>query len=670
LACITSNCGSIPSFSATPAEGADSVPLSTNAIVLRFNQPMSRQLNAPLFEVYAGGLRTTETLGDPAFSDGDKTLTFAVLTPFRADTEYRVVLNGYFDEHLTPLDGVPYLGDSVLNFTTEVPGARIEASVPTDGAVDVDAFLSQIFVDFGESMAPDAGTATLTGGDAIVLSTIWSGSQINSAAYFNIVSGGQPLAYTTLYTLTLTGFKSATGVDMPTSTLRFTTAAEVFAPPRVSSTDPARHALVDVLIDTIQVTFDQPMNTSTGSGTLLGGAGSVATPAWNGAVATFTISGGPLTATTDYRLNLSGFKSANGTELGGYELNFRTGFADTAPPTLVNTTPTNHSAAESLTGPKTITLTFNEPMKTTFGTLTLDDTTLGSLGAPAWRDGNRVVDYVLTGGPWHPSQVFSFVIAGYRDRSGNVMESSPTLTFLTAPDRVAPTATVSPAHGATGVARTTSSIVVTFNEEMFHSVGAFNYTPVYRFTGPGMPAGVTALSIGTPSFSPDWKVLTIPIIGGLTGGPLAGSSTYNVTISDFYDAYGGNVMVPLTATFTTAADTTPPVVVASTLPTGTRFPSAFPPRTFLLRFSESMSQVLRNGNGQFVVVAAVSFVGGSGESPIHVDPEVTFRDNNEVLEFTLTTINPPVGFYRFNASLYKDTAGNVMTPVMLEWEVN
>ncbi|MDH4225961.1 MAG: Ig-like domain-containing protein, partial [Deltaproteobacteria bacterium] len=104
-------------------------------------------------------------------------------------------------------------------------------------------------------------------------------------------------------------------------------------------------------------------------------------------------------------------------------------------------------------------------------------------------------------------------------------------TTGTGTDGTAPTATINPANGATGVP-VNSAVVITFNEFFDISAGGtVSVTP-----GPVAGGSVMNFMAKTVAFTPTTS--------------LAANTTYTVNISGFKDM-AGNGMAPIAPTFTT-----------------------------------------------------------------------------------------------------------------------
>ncbi|MDZ4179375.1 MAG: Ig-like domain-containing protein, partial [Coriobacteriia bacterium] len=231
---------------------------------------------------------------------------------------------------------------------------------------------------------------------------------------------------------------------------------------------------------------------------------------------------------------------------------FTTGAADTTPPVVVSVSPTN-GATGVLNTISAVRVTMSEPVLPgpAFFDITLRDTAGNPVEIHRWRDGNVLnvspVDLLA------PQTTYTLnVPAGaVTDLSGNALTTSFTSSFTTGgADATPPTvSSVSPVHGATGVAPGPLTIGVTFSENV---VQGTNFSAI----GLRNQAGVFV----DRTLSLSGKVLSITPIEGVQPGT---SYTVVIPVGAVKDLSGNALATSFTSSFTTAViDTTPPVVIS------------------------------------------------------------------------------------------------------------
>ena len=138
-------------------------------------------------------------------------------------------------------------------------------------------------------------------------------------------------------------------------------------------------------------------------------------------------------------------------------------------------------------------------------------------------------------------QVYTVSVSGIKDLAGNAM--SPVSWSFTTVDSSAPTITShTPLAGATGV--TANSITATFSEPIDSATGSFVLTDQSLADIPGLV-----------SYNGTTHVMLFQPISPLTGG-----ATYTATVSGVMDL-AGNLMTPVTWSFTTAVPATDEVSI-------------------------------------------------------------------------------------------------------------
>jgi hypothetical protein len=227
--------GVAPSVSSsTPAEGASSVPLSTNEISINFNQPMDTTVGTL---VPGGGL----SLGAYSWV-GNQALKAPITSPLVNNGIYSVRLDNFRNANLKAFDGTQYLGDGKLDFGTgpDLIRPTVREASPREGATNVQYDSTRfVVVTFSEPMdtAQGVGKAELVDGSSRTLLTpSWSADGF-SATYdvqFRLRPGAT-------LKVALSGFKDRAGNPFDPApylgdgTLDFTMAADTVRPYTTSS---------------------------------------------------------------------------------------------------------------------------------------------------------------------------------------------------------------------------------------------------------------------------------------------------------------------------------------------------------------------------------------------------------------------------------------------------
>ncbi len=199
--------------------------------------------------------------------------------------------------------------------------------------------------------------------------------------------------------------------------------------------------------------------------------------------------------------------------------------ADSTPPTVSGVTPSNNATNVSIAS--TVTATFSEAVDAqtvNANTFSLK-TAAGSAVASTlnYNATNRVAT-LTPSAPLTPSTVYTATVRGgttdprVKDLAGNALAASSTWSFTTAaPDTTPPTVTaVSPAAGATGVARTVS-VTATFSENM--AAATINGSTVF-LRG---PSGATVAAV--VSYNATTRQVTLN-----PNANLAALTTYTMTV--------------------------------------------------------------------------------------------------------------------------------------------
>ncbi|MDY7225517.1 Ig-like domain-containing protein [Hyalangium rubrum] len=430
-------------------------------------------------------------------------------------------------------------------------------------------------------------------------------------------------------------------------------------PPSVSSHTPPNNAIAVPPESVITVTFNEPMRAD--RGTLQISPGNtliqVRPEFWNTArtTVTFTFAQG-LPLKTKLTLNVVDFADAAGNPLPA-PFTFTFTVSDGLPPRVAEAAPIEGASQVPLSTAQ-VSLTFNEPMDTSVGTLTPGGGL--TLGTPTWSADKQTLTAPISG--LVNNGVYSVRLQGFRNLIGKAFDETTylgdgKLDFGTGPDVTPPTvAETSPAPGEQNVpADSTSLIYVAFSEPM---------SPVGTATL--VDNGNTPLAA---TWSSDGFIATFDVLDRLRPG-----ATLRVQFAGFKDRAGNafNPNVYLTSgaiTFATATDRTRPYVVSSNPAEGAQEVYAFelyvkpgsPPtvgqrKVITFQFSEPMNTAFMDGT---------LYSTGDGTIP----PRTLtgqWSTNRRTLTFTLNpppTGGPPLEQFRqysLDLSTLRDPSGNLL----------
>ncbi|GHT22550.1 hypothetical protein FACS189430_04500 [Bacteroidia bacterium] len=247
----------------------------------------------------------------------------------------------------------------------------------------------------------------------------------------------------------------------------------------------------------ITLTFSEDVSSG-----LLAAGNITLTPA--GAAVKGTLSG----SGTTYTLNLTSVTTAGNVKVGIADFDAfvvengnRTVslFKDGVKPTVADVTP----SGTGIPLPTTLSVTFDEEMNTTQGTVTLTPNAGLTLTFSSWSNGNTTANYTLSGLAY--GATYTYAISNFKDKAGNVMETVTSgLTFTT----VNKTPVIN-SGGSAEVTYDGSTIDLTTVSGLFTvdaNAGARTYTIEASGTGAG--------SINTT----DKKTLTVTAAGTFTIG--------------------------------------------------------------------------------------------------------------------------------------------------------
>ena len=303
----------------TPPVAVESTPEEGSTVVLpgellvRFSEPMNVAVGTVSL---IGG---PGTIGAPTWAADSFTVTLSGLA---YDTDYSIVLMGFADVAGNAFDGVPYLSDGAVDFTTgpDTDAPSVTASSPSEGQVEVTIGTQVIVVDFSEPMA-SAGTIAITsdaGMSASGIAPSWSRGA--TRATFSVPD---LLDVEAAYEVDFDGFTDVAGNALDGApylgdgVLDFVTGEDLF-PPYVLATTPEENA-TDVPFGTnrIVVAFSEAMDTSRTTATLESSSlgDFELTGVWIGDTVLELDVRNVLVSGQSYRLDLSAFTDAGGAML-------------------------------------------------------------------------------------------------------------------------------------------------------------------------------------------------------------------------------------------------------------------------------------------------------------------------------------------------------------------
>jgi hypothetical protein len=318
-------------LSSIPEEGASNISAErTDQICLEFDEAMNTVVG------------TLRLLGGPGrVGDAEwevNTVCFAVRN-LAYDTTYQVILEDFVDRNGNSLDGMPYLLNGVLDFSTgpDIDEPFVDISVPVEGQRGVNPATRNIRLEFSEEMEDNDIVAPLSDGTTIT-ELVGEWTDDNTVLTFDVTG---LLAFETSYTLDLNDaelFDLAGNVfdgvtNLNDGILDFRVDMDTFGPRAVSSTPEEAERGVDVTTPLISVQFDEPLNETVTTALLADGTvAREITCTYSGAGTTFDCDiRDLLRAGREYTLDLRGIEdlSGNGIDitdpyLGDGILDFRT----------------------------------------------------------------------------------------------------------------------------------------------------------------------------------------------------------------------------------------------------------------------------------------------------------------------------------------------------------
>jgi hypothetical protein len=529
--------------SAVPFNGATNVGINVNPGVVLSKPIDSVSVNSTTFTVSSGG---TPLAGSYWFSSNDTRVEFVPNTSLPAGTHLTMTLNGVLD-----LVGNPVNFSST--FTTG-PGPDIvnpyvvSSSVANLGSIPVNASIS---VQFSESMdVTTFSTQTATNNnpnfylyDTLlnqnVLATLsWSSDQ--SIAYLVATS---PLAAGRTYYLYVQSGRDLAGNPMSPS-ISWTIYADLQSPSATTVIDfnPANGATGVGTNTQIEAQFSAPIDPTTLAGVTLknGGTSIAITPVLSaGNTVLQLVPPAPLAAGSPYTITIAGVKDTTGNTVATATSSFNTGATfDSTSPVLVSVQPAYNSTVAINVTPQ---FQFNKPLNPVtvntgvFRLFTSNPS--ANIPITVTLSSDRTTVTLTPLDPLQPGTQYQFGFlwnGGIQDQDGNSLTSGWYYFYTSGgANTSAPTVTVNPANGATGIPLNAQIIAIASTQIDPTTVGQ---SAIQLTTGGNPVAGTVSLVNSQEiSFAP-----TSNLISG---------NVYTVNVANFTDV-NGNAVTPSTTTFT------------------------------------------------------------------------------------------------------------------------
>jgi hypothetical protein len=415
-------------------------------------------------------------------------------------------------------------GGDMAGGDTIAPSVR--GTTPAEGDVEVRG-REPFVVRFTEPMNTASGSLTADPGGPIPMAR-WRWNDVGSTL---TVEPNTPWAQGTV-TITIEGFEDPAGnvMEEPVE-VTFETIDDV--PPFVTSATPDEGETgVSARLEAIELSFSEPMDTSSGVINVLGGAATVSEPEWSGDGMTVTFPVADIEYDREYDVGLGSFRDERGNALDGEPvvedgfLDFSTG-ADTDPPRALRSEPMEGQVDVNPATQPQIEVVFDEAMDTDVTSFTLDAGGTDVTVDGSWSTGARVLT-VAVDGVLEFDTSYSLDLTGLTDRLGNALDGSAylgdgRLDFVVSEDAFDPVVLSStPVEGATNVDRNEAlPIQVVFSEAMDTSV-----------TSASLTGGTSPIALeGT------WASATV-LDFEVPADTLAASTAYQLDLTGFEDLTG------------------------------------------------------------------------------------------------------------------------------------
>jgi len=648
LGCGKETVSSVPPVATAiaPIPGATGIPVN-QVLTASFSEAMNPVTVTTSTFTLAGP--TGAVAGVVTYS---ATGSIATFTP-SANLAYNTLYTATISTGAANTLGIPLSSNYIWTFTTITPAPTVISTVPAPGAtgVPVNQVLSATFSEAMTATTINSTTFTLVGPSGPVTPLAGTGVVYNATTFVATFTPSTPLAYSTLYTATITtGAQSLAGTGLATNyTWSFTTPAP---PLTVVSTVPVNGATGVPINQALTATFNGALNcttlTSPATNFIVTGPG--ATPvvvpgavACSGSVATFTPNTN-LAYSTLYTATLTtGVTNTAGAVLpANYVWSFITLPAPT-PPTVIATVPAN--LAVNVPVNQAILATFSEamtPLTISTSTFTLTGPNSTAItGTVAYTASGSVATFTPAANLAYNTLYTATITTGVTGLTGAAMASNYVWTFTTAaaPIVITPTVTSTiPLNGATNVPLN-QLVSATFSEPMNPAtINSTNFT--LTSTAGGTVAGIVAYAAvgNTLLFTP--------------AANLAADTLYTATITTGVKDLSGNALATAyTWTFTTltTVNTTPPELVSTDPVSGaTNVPIN---QAVTATFSEAMNP-LTISTSTFTLV---------GPGSVSIGGTVAYDAVNFIATFTPTTNLLASTYYTATISGATNLTGNPLS---------
>jgi hypothetical protein len=355
----------------------------------------------------------------------------------------------------------------------------VRSTTPPDGASLV-ARDAELVLRFSEPMDVEVGRVEVAPGGAVL--TPADGEWDEAGSTLTLVPASRWPSGEVTVTVT-SEFADPSGNPLAEPhVFGFTTVDDV-RPQLVSSAPMEGATDLSARIDAIELTFDEPMNTTVGSIDVLGGAATVGPAEWSDDATSVSFPVADLEYERDYDVALNGFTDRVGNALDPVPvledgvLDFSTG-VDADRPRVVRSEPAEGQLDVNADAVDDLLVTFDEPMDVSVARVRLSDGDGTVERTGEWTAGGRVLR-VDVRGLLEFETTYRVDLTDLRDRAGNALDPMPYLEdgfldFTVSTDAFAPFVRSSdPVEGAPEVAyRDTDTITLELSEAMDTSVAA------------------------------------------------------------------------------------------------------------------------------------------------------------------------------------------------------
>ena len=524
--------------------GTDVLPSSAQTLEIAFNRMMDKNTTGTI----------TINGSSATINRWFNTSTYSYFTAdiginAAYDTTYTLKVSGFRDINGNLME--PYettfktCKDPFAPNPSDTTAPTVYQSSPT-GTEVMPSSAQTLQLNFSEIMDKNtAGTITVNG----VASAISSWHNTASYHYIYVSNGVSKIAYSTEYTVKVSGFKDINGNLMVPYEMTFTTCKDPaivdpddIAPPTAHLSSPTGTEVLPTAAKNLEIKFSELMDI-TAPGTITINGVNSAISNWQSAATYHYIHVDNGIANpaydTEFVVSIAGFKDVAGNVMTPFEARFKTcadPFKPGNPPVIEAVSPSGNSVAIST---NQISVRFDQRMNGTEGTLTVEG---ANVGGGSWSADKLTYEATLSDLQYETD--YTITISGFKSEQGVSMANAASRAFSTEKNPVQPAVPVissmTPASGAVNV-ETNGTITITFDKAM-------------RTTGVvSLNQGIGTLVTG------EWSGNTYTC----SYSGLAHGTTYTITITDFMSTDGGKLPPSSTYRFTTKAAPTYLVSVAS-----------------------------------------------------------------------------------------------------------